>query len=351
MATPQQKAFCVLEFAKTDAIVTVQRAFRTEFGIDPPHRESIRRWVTQFKETGCLCKGKSPGRPRVSEEQVEKIHDAFEGSPRKSTRRASRELAIPQTTVWRVLKRRLHMKPYKLSLVQALTNNDKEMRRTFCESMLEMVEDDETLFSRLVFSDEATFHLCGTVNRHNVRIWGTNHPHETIEHQRDSPKVNVFCAVSQNKVYGPFFFEGNTVTGQTYLEMLQNWLFASLQADSNDFVFQQDGAPPHWHLGVRTYLNENVPQRWIGRRGAKDLALCAWPARSPDLTVCDFFLWGYVKDKVYVPPLPANIDDMKDRITAAINTVDRDILRRVWEEFSYRLDVVRAAGGGHIEHL
>ena len=77
MATPQQKVFCVLEFAKTDAIVTVQRAFRTEFGIDLPHRESIRRWVTQFKETGCLCKGKSPGRPRVSEEQVEKIHDAF----------------------------------------------------------------------------------------------------------------------------------------------------------------------------------------------------------------------------------------------------------------------------------
>ena len=33
MATPQQKAFCVLEFAKTNAIVTVQRAFRTEFGI------------------------------------------------------------------------------------------------------------------------------------------------------------------------------------------------------------------------------------------------------------------------------------------------------------------------------
>ena len=67
--------------------------------------------------------------------------------------------------------------------------------------------------------------------------------------------------------------------------------------------------------------------------------------------MCDFFLWGYVKDKVYVPPLPANIDDRKDRITATINTVDRDILRRVWEESSYRLDAVRAAGGGHIEHL
>ena len=55
--------------------------------------------------------------------------------------------------------------------------------------------------------------------------------------------------------------------------------------------------------------------------------------------------------KVFVPPLPVNINDLKDRITAAINTVDGDILKRVWEEFSYWLDVVRAAGGGHIEHL
>ena len=58
----------------------------------------------------------------------------------------------------------------------------------------------------------------------------------------------------------------------------------------------------------------------------------------------------YVKDKVYAPPLLANIDDMKDRLTAAIDTVDGDMLRRVREEFSYRFDVIRAAGGGYIEH-
>jgi len=28
---------------------------------------------------------------------------------------------------------------------------------------------------------------------------------------------------------------------------------------------------------------------------------------TPDATPCDFFLWGYVKDQVYVPPLPASI--------------------------------------------
>ena len=60
------------------------------------------------------------------------------------------------------------------------------------------------------------------------------------------------------------------------------------------------------------------------------------------------FLWGYIEDKVNVPPLLANIDGMKDGTTAVINTVDRDMLRRVWVEFSYRLDVVLAADGGLI---
>ena len=76
-----------------------------------------------------------------------------------------------------------------------------------------------------------------------------------------------------------------------------------------------------------------------------------WPPRSPDMTPCDFFLWRYVKECVYVPPLPADLDELTNRITAAVNSVSEDTLRRVLDEFSYRVDVVRAAGGGHIEHL
>uniref|UniRef100_UPI00358EB2A0 histone-lysine N-methyltransferase SETMAR-like n=1 Tax=Myxine glutinosa TaxID=7769 RepID=UPI00358EB2A0 len=350
MATPQHKAFCVLHFSKTESVIAVQRAFQRRFGIDPPMPKSIHRWYRQFEETGCLCKGKSPGRPHTSEENVRRIQESFLRSPRKSTRRASRELAIPHTTVWRVLRRRLILRPYRLQLVQALRTGDKGKRVEFSDAMLQNMEDDSFL-PRLIFSDEATFHLSGKVNRHNVRIWGLENPHETVEHERDSPKVNVFCAVSQIKVYGPFFFEGKTVTGQTYLEMLQNWLFPQLNEDSNDFIFQQDGPPPHCNLQVRRFLNDTLPQRWIGRMGPQDLALHSWPPRSPDITPCDFLLWGYVNDRVFVPPLATNLDDLKNRITAAVTSVKEDTLRDVWDEFNYRLDVVLAAGGGHIEHL
>ena len=79
--------------------------------------------------------------------------------------------------------------------------------------------------------------------------------HGTIKHDRDSPKVNAFCAISKSHVHGPFIFEGN-VTGDVYLQMLQNWLTDELLANEHEgFIYQQDGAPPHWKLIMRVYLN------------------------------------------------------------------------------------------------
>ena len=88
--------------------------------------------------------------------------------------------------------------------------------------------------------------------------------------------------------------------------MLENWLMPQLNEDSNDYIFQQDGSPAHYK-DVRGYRNRNLPQRWMGRTGKEDDALMCWPPRSPDLTPCDFFFWGFVKDTVFVPPLPANL--------------------------------------------
>jgi hypothetical protein len=76
-----------------------------------------------------------------------------------------------------------------------------------------------------------------------------------------------------------------------------------------------------------------------------------WPPRSPDLTPCDFTFWGFVKDTVFVPPLPADLQDLCNRVTAAMALVDRDMLTHVWNEMDYRIDVCRITKGRHIEHL
>ena len=86
-------------------------------------------------------------------------------------------------------------------------------------------------------------------------------------------------------------------------------------------------------------------------RGKDDDALMPWPPRSQDLTPCDFFLWGFVKDTVFVSPLAANLQDLRNRITAAVALVDRDMLTRVWNEMDYRINVFSITEGGYIEHL
>jgi len=75
------------------------------------------------------------------------------------------------------------------------------------------------------------------------------------------------------------------------------------------------------------------------------------PPRSPDATPCHVFLWSYVKHQVYVPPLPASIQELKVGIRTAIETITADMLQTVWNEFDYRVDVCRITNGAHTEHL
>ncbi|PSN51130.1 hypothetical protein C0J52_21619 [Blattella germanica] len=167
------------------------------YQINPPNEWNIRRSYRQFQDIGCVCKEKSPGRPRVSEVNVERIQTAFQSSPIKSTRRASQELQLPTTTIWRVLRRRLVMRPYKLQLLQALRQDDKRKRMAFCNENQNAIDSDNTFAERIVFSDEATFHVSGKVNKHNVRIWGLQNPHEHIEHvTRFTKSERVLCNIT-----------------------------------------------------------------------------------------------------------------------------------------------------------
>jgi len=59
----------------------------------------------------------------------------------------------------------------------------------------------------------------------------------------------------------------------------------------------------------------------------------------------------YIKDRVFVPPLPVSLSELKQRITTAVASVDEDMLRSVWTELDYRTDICRVTKGSHIEHL
>ena len=77
--------------------------------------------------------------------------------------------------------------------------------------MCERHQGEDQWLKQCMFKDEATFHVSGRVNTHNCLIWGTENAHVSYELKRASPKENLWCEVTSEKVYGPFFFEKEAV--------------------------------------------------------------------------------------------------------------------------------------------
>jgi len=275
--------------------------------------------------------------------RVDAAREAFQRSPGKSTRRASNELRVPQSTAVKILQKRLKLFAYKVQIVNSLRPDDGSRRASFATEILRRIDEDNDYLKRVCFSDEATFHISGVVNRHNVRIWSSENQPVVFQNQQGSPKVNVGCGLMHNKFIGPFFFNEPIISANVYLDILQLHVAPQLEEFQPWIIFQQDGAPPHWGSHVRRFLDATFPNRWTGRDGPRP-----WPPRSPDITPLGLFLRGYVKDKVFSTPVP-DITSLKTRITDDFATITDDMLENTWREIDYRLDVLRATKGAHVE--
>ncbi|PNF19248.1 hypothetical protein B7P43_G08217 [Cryptotermes secundus] len=128
---------------------------------------------------------------------------------------------IPRSIVHDVLHKRLHLRRYKIQMIHALKPSDQVARTNFAVDMLERTDASPDFVRQVCFSDEATFHVSGVVNRYNCRIWGSQNPHVTCELERGSPKLNVWTCLMRDKSIGTFFFSEKFVTGRSCLDMLQ----------------------------------------------------------------------------------------------------------------------------------
>lgn len=199
------------------------------------------------------------------------------------------------------------------------------------------------------FSDEAHFHLHGMVNTQNYRYWASSNPNWYREAPLHSPRLTVFALIGYAGIAGPFFFDGN-VNSNNYLQMLQEKVFSKLQTwraytrENSTFIFMQDGAPPHFANKVKDWLTATVKGRWMGR-GSPTLP---WPPYSPDLNPLDFFLWGYIKSKVYTTEM-TSLDELKGRIEAAFASLPSDMVRRSIEAYVTRLQYCIRVNGRSVE--
>ena len=107
----------------------------------------------------------------------------------------------------------------------------------------------------------------------------------------------------------------------------------------------QDGVPPHRRVIVMERLQQLFGERVVALNHAVE-----WPSRSPELTPSDFFLWGYIKSKVYTTP-PANLDDLEMRIRNEMDILrqDRAVVRRAVNSMTARAELCLQRNGDHVE--
>ncbi|GFQ83400.1 uncharacterized protein TNCT_269741 [Trichonephila clavata] len=106
---------------------------------------------------------------------------------------------------------------------------------------------------------------------------------------------------------------------------------------------RQDGAPPHYHRAVRSLLDGILPNRWIGRRGFVKYPL-------PDLTPLDFFLWGYLRDKVYLQK-PATVVQLRATIEHACTNIPRELFHHVCYSIASRCQQCLEQNGHQFENM
>lgn len=317
----------------------------------PSHKmfSSIHR---RLRETGSFKPDKlgKSGRPRTTctPEFEERVLDEIENHPEKSTRELALDFRVSNATVWKVLhEQQLHA--YHYQRVQALLPQDYFPRVQLCQWLIRKCTNPNFL-NDILFTDEARFSRLAILNIHNTHMWTIENPHAISENRHQYQfSINVWAGVLGDQIFIRFLPE--TLNGERYLHFLTTDLPQLLEDvplnTRNKMWFMLDGAPAHYRLQVREYLNEAYPNRWIGRGGP-----VAWPARSPDLNPLDFFLWGHLKTLVYDSPVDT-IEELRARVFNGIQRIRETpgIFERVRQSMRRRLDACILNEGQHFEQL
>lgn len=354
----EERVQIVLLFGQTGTYSGATDAFNERHPEHQITRKAVSNLVQKFHRTGSVVDEPRSGRPSTGELTEAGVLAEFSVNPQQSARRVAQQHNISRWAVNKVLKNhKFH--PYKITLVQELSEDDFDRRIEFCELMTQKLESREISTFEIVFSDEASFQLNGHVNRHNCRYWAQENPHWYREsHTQHPQRLNVWAGIIGNFIIGPFIINGN-LNGTAYNNMLitqiipaiNNLIETTATPDGNpifnrdNVYFQQDGAPPHYARDARDTLNIEFPNHWIGRRGSIE-----WPARSPDLNPLDFFLWGHLKSTVYTSQ-PRSLEELRLRIETECRKINNQTFQNVRNMFQQRLYYCMEVQGKQFEHL
>ena len=186
---------------------------------------------------------------------------------------------------------------------QKLREGDPVQRMVFCNQLVHTVEQNPQFLDQLVVSDEAVLSLNSKDNTRNVikyTPYGNGHPTDHyVEFAQGADQVMVWVGLTRaGAVLGPHFAEKTSIKENIYL------LYVTILYSRNFIFITSIGITcggdkmELLRIPVMQYLRGQFPLRRMSKRGD----LPCMPPSSPDLAICDFFLWGYLKHQIWDAP-------------------------------------------------
>lgn len=340
----------VYGFCNGNGLAAVREYHRRFPNRRTPNHQVFASTFRRLSELG-ISKAERAGAPRRQNvaDREEAVIDTVLDNPTTSTRRVSVQLGFSQSFVSRTVRREL-LHPYHYTGVQALHPGDAEQRLRFCQWLIRRINDNPYFVSSVLWTDEAIFTRDGITNFRNLHHYSLNNPHV----KRSRRFQHRFSINIWGGIFNGHLLElqelNNRMNANSYRDFLENHLYDLLEDIPlnirQQMYFQQDGAPPHNGRFVTEWLNNNFHDRWIGRFGP-----VRWPPRSPDLNPLDFFLWGFLKQRIYSEVINTR-EQLQERITMAANEIRGNLnMRHVYTSLIRRCQACIAAEGGHFEHL
>ena len=362
----EERFFVVERRLRGESYSSIATDFRAHFNRATAPCKTAMQKMVQKMTTEFTCKNLNTGRSGrpatvVTDENVLRVQESAMELPRIGTRPRSAMLDMTRTSLRRILVRELQLFPYKMQLKHAMEPQDPAARMHFADWFLRKQQDSPNadFVDNVIFFDEAHIDIDGYVNSQNARHWGSQRPTDVVERSLHPVHVTVLCGIWSKGLFRPYFFEedgmNETINGERYLSILQNQFWPNFcefgwnnidDVDLAQTYFMQDGASPHIYRPVKDWLFGKFGDRVISRHFETP-----WPARSPDLTPCDYFMWGWAKDKVYQKMPYQNREELRTAVIEVFDTLDQETCQSACHSILGRLRLVLQREGNHIEHL
>jgi transposase len=316
---------------------------------EAPGYSTVARWMSDYaserRET--FEDATRSGRPisASKNDSIAVVRETVLQDPRLSTRAISDLIGIPQKTVWRILSVQLQMRRLAAYWVpQNLTEQQRMNRVISAQAILQQltVMGDQR-YDLYAMEDETWINFDVKFTTSSAKQWlpeGAPRPRAVTSKltPRKCLVMVVFCPSKRFHVQAlPY---GVTVDGDVYRDFVRDtghkWQCLKTNPVSlKDLIWQHDNARPHTRKDVASFF------QW------RKIALLHQAPYSPDLNLCDRWLFAHVKRNLRQQQFNSHLE-VQDAFLRELQAISKDVFQRQVNLLIAHCEKVIAAQGDYV---